>query len=59
MLVWLYEVWFLFVMQFNLAYEALEGFSPFQNMHIEDVHICQSSKNVSTSLILSRRVKFM
>jgi hypothetical protein len=58
-LVGIYEVWLVFVMQFDLVYEALDGFPPFQNMQVEDVHICQSNKNASVSLILSRQDRSM
>jgi hypothetical protein len=30
-------------MEFDLVYEDLETFFPFQNMHVEDVHTAQTS----------------
>jgi hypothetical protein len=38
-------------MQYDAVYEYCEGSFPFQNMHIEDIGINQSSKVVSGALL--------
>jgi hypothetical protein len=47
---WLCQVW-LVLLRNMTVYEDLEGFSPFQNMHIGNILIDQLSKIVSKSLI--------
>jgi hypothetical protein len=44
-------------MECDLVYEDLDGFFPFQNMHI-DVHINQFSKIVSRALIWNQQGNF-
>jgi hypothetical protein len=43
-LMWIYEVYFIFIMEHDLVYENFEVFFPFPNLHVEDVHIDQFSK---------------
>jgi hypothetical protein len=41
-LTWKCEVWLELIMECDLVYDDLEGFCPFQNTHIERVHLEQS-----------------
>jgi hypothetical protein len=50
-LMWICEVQLVFVMGCDLLYANLEGFVPFQNVHLEDVHMDQFGKIMSTAVI--------
>lgn len=48
---WMYEVQLVIFIEFGLVYEELEGFFPFQNMYIEEVHIDLFSKILPRALM--------
>jgi hypothetical protein len=49
-LIWIREVWLVFIMECDFVYEDFEGFLPFQNIHV-DVNIVQFSKMYPSRLV--------